>query len=115
MGFPDRAVVAVVGDGASLYTIQSLWSASHYGVGALLIVMANRGYAVMDGLARNHGGAGAWPSFEAVSIVSLARGLGCPARRIECHDELLQAFDEVLPTLAQRSEPLLLEVAVASA
>ena len=27
---PDRPVVAVVGDGSSLYGIQALWSAAHY-------------------------------------------------------------------------------------
>ena len=33
MGFPDRPVVALLGDGSSMYSIQSLWSAAHYKVG----------------------------------------------------------------------------------
>ena len=58
MGAPQRPVVAVLGDGAALYTIQALWSAARYRVGVLVVVMANGGYAVMDALAREHGGAG---------------------------------------------------------
>ena len=33
MALPGRPVVAIVGDGSSLYAIQSLWSAAHYDAG----------------------------------------------------------------------------------
>ncbi len=58
MGLPDRPVVAVLGDGSTMYAIQALWSAARYDVGVLLVVMANGGYAIMDGLARRHGRSG---------------------------------------------------------
>jgi benzoylformate decarboxylase len=112
MALPGRPVVAVVGDGSALYGIQALWSAAHYGVGALFVVLANGGYAIMDRLAERQGGAGPWPSF-AVDVAGMAQALGCPARRVERHDELVPALDDVLPELADRSEPLLLEVVVA--
>ena len=112
MALPERPVVAVVGDGSSLYGIQALWSAANYGVGVLFVVLANGGYAVMDRLAEQEGAPGPWPSFD-VDVAALAAGLGCPARRIEQHDELLSALDEVVPGLATRTEPLVLEVAVA--
>src|SRR5439155_23230227 len=35
---PDRPVVALVGDGSATYSIQALWSAVRYGVGALFVV-----------------------------------------------------------------------------
>ncbi len=113
MGLPARPVVGVIGDGASMYTIQALWSAAHYGVGVLLIVMANGRYAVMDGLARARGGTAAWPAFEAVDIAGIARCFGCASVRIETHSELVGALDDVLPGLAGRQTPLLLEVVVA--
>jgi benzoylformate decarboxylase len=113
MALPRRPVVAVVGDGSSLYTIQSLWSAALYDVGALFVILANGGYAVMDRLAEAQGEAAPWPAFGAVDITAMARALGCPAQRVEDHDGLLQALDEALPGLAGRSEPLLLEVVVA--
>jgi benzoylformate decarboxylase len=96
-----------------MYTIQSLWSAARYGVGVLLIVMANGGYAVMDELARARGGQGAWPAFGKIDITGISRSLGCPARRVETYEELHGALDEIVPGLAERHEPLVLEVAVA--
>jgi benzoylformate decarboxylase len=79
----------------------------------LLIVLANGSYAIMDALARDAGGSGAWPGFGEVSLATLAEGFGCPARRVSTHDELIAALDELLPGLAEREAPLLLEVAVA--
>jgi benzoylformate decarboxylase len=113
MALADRPVLAIVGDGSSLYTIQALWSAARYGVGALFIVMANGRYAIMDHLAARTGKAGPWPSFDAVDVAAIARGFGCAAVRVETHDELLAQLDEVIPGLARREAPLVLEVAVA--
>ena len=52
---PDRPVVAIVGDGSSLYSIQALWSAAHYRAGVLFVILANGGYAIMDRLAEQAG------------------------------------------------------------
>jgi benzoylformate decarboxylase len=112
MGLPDRPVVAVLGDGSTTYAIQALWSAAHYDVGVLLVVLANGRYAVMDALARRAGGAAAWPGFESVDIAGLARSFGCPAVRVETHDDLIRVLDEVLPELVSRREPLLVEAVV---
>jgi benzoylformate decarboxylase len=113
MALAERPVLAVVGDGSSLYAIQALWSAARYRVGALFVVMANGRYAIMDQLAAHTGKAGPWPAFDSVDIVAIARGFGCPAERIEDHGALLARLDEVIPTLASRDEPLVLEVVVA--
>ena len=111
MACPDRPVVAFVGDGSSLYSIQSLWSAAHYGAGALFVILSNGGYAVMDRLSEQHGGTAPWPSF-GVDVAGLARAFGCPARTLATHDELIATLDEVVPALAGRNEPLLLEVVI---
>ena len=111
MALPDRPVVAVVGDGSALYTIQALWSAAHYGAGVLFVVLANRGYAVMDLLANEHGGEGPWPPFD-IEIAELARTLGTEARRIEEYDELVSALDELVPDLPARTNPFVLEIVV---
>jgi benzoylformate decarboxylase len=112
MALPERPVVAVVGDGSSVYGIQALWSAAHYGVGVLFVVLSNGGYAIMDRLAERRGAAPPWPSFD-VDVAALARAFGCAARRIETHDELVGALDELVPTLPARAEPVLLDVVVA--
>jgi benzoylformate decarboxylase len=109
---PSRPVVAVLGDGSSLYAIQGLWSAARYGCGVLFVILANGRYAVMDRLADKYGGKAPWPAFEDVDVSGLARSLGCPARRVRSHAELVAILDEVVPTLAGRTEPLLLDVSV---
>jgi benzoylformate decarboxylase len=113
MALPDRPVVAVVGDGSSLYGIQALWSAVHYGVGPLFVILSNGGYAIMDRLAERQGGDGPWPAFGELQVAEVARAFGCASRRIEAHDELLRALDEAMPGLASRDEPLLLDVVIA--
>ena len=45
-------------------------------------------------------------------MYGLARSLGCPARRVTSYPEFLAVLDEVVPTLADRAEPLLLDVPV---
>jgi benzoylformate decarboxylase len=59
------------------------------------------------------GGGQPWPGFANVDVAGLATSFGCPSVRVETHDELLRTLDEVLPGLAARREPLLLEVALA--
>jgi benzoylformate decarboxylase len=113
LGQRERPVVAVLGDGASMYAIQSLWSAAQYGVGVVLIVLANGGYRVMDQLARDTGRPGAWPAFDAIDFVSVAAGLGVEALGVATHDELLAAFDAHVPTAGSRTAPLLVEVKLA--
>jgi benzoylformate decarboxylase len=112
MALPERPVVAVVGDGSALYGIQALWSAAHYRVGALYVILSNGGYAIMDRLAERRGEAGPWPGFD-VDIAAMARAQGCEGRRIAEHGELVAALDEIVPELATRQEPLLLDVAIA--
>jgi benzoylformate decarboxylase len=113
MALPERPVVAVVGDGAAIYQIQAVWSAKRYRAGPLYVVLANGGYTVMDRLAEHAGGSGPWPGFEDLELASIARSFGCPAVRVTTHEELLSTLDEVVPTLAERNEPLLLDVAIA--
>jgi benzoylformate decarboxylase len=113
LGRPDRGVIAVVGDGASLYQIMSLWSAGEYGAGVVFLVLSNNGYAIMDRLAERSGAPGPWPALGGIDICGLARAQGIEALRVVDHDALLDTFDEVIPTLTERETPLLLEVVVA--
>ena len=44
---PDRPVLAIVGDGASLYTIQALWTASLYNIPVVYAICNNRSYRIL--------------------------------------------------------------------
>jgi benzoylformate decarboxylase len=108
MAMPDRPVVAVVGDGSSLYSIQSLWTAVDQRVGALFVVLANGRYAVMDRLAEGHGGKAPWPAFPEVSISGLALSLGCASVRVDD----LASLEHELSGFDPSAGPLLIEVVV---
>ena len=112
MARPERPVLAVVGDGASLYQILTLWTAARYDVGVLIVVLVNGGYAIMDRLAERSGAPGPWPEVD-VDIGAMARAQGCEAIRIEDHAALLELLDAHVPRLRDRRAPLLLEIAVA--
>ena len=112
MGAPDRPVVAVLGDGSTLFGIHGLWSAARYRAGVLFVVLKNGGYRIMDQLAARAGGLGPWPSFEEVDIAAIANALGCEAHRITAHDDLVAQLDNIVPTLRERATPILLEVEV---
>ena len=47
LAHPDRPVVAVVGDGASLYTIQALWTAARYNIPVTYVICNNRTYRIL--------------------------------------------------------------------
>lgn len=112
MAEPARPVVAVVGDGSSLYAIQSLWTAVHLQVGAVFVVMANGRYAVMDRLADRRQGKPPWPAFPEVSVGGLASALGCPVRSFADAAGLDDAMDAARAHLTQQRGPLVLEARV---
>lgn len=109
---PDRPVVAVLGDGSSLYSVQALWTAAHYRCGILIVVLANGGYAVMDQLAASQGVKGPWPGFPEVSVGTIAHGFGCAVRTVASRADLEAALDDIVPGLADRGEPIVLEATV---
>ena len=48
MALPERPVVAVLGDGSTLFGVHGLWSAARYRIGVLFVVLKNGGYRIMD-------------------------------------------------------------------
>lgn len=113
MALPDRPVVAVLGDGSTMYSVQALWTAAHYGIGPLIIVIRNRGYAVMDRLATTAGGTGPWDTFPELDTATLATGFGCEAHTITTRNQLDKTLQDLTPTLRTRTTPLLLQLDVA--
>jgi benzoylformate decarboxylase len=101
---PARPVVAVLGDGGSMYGIQALWTAARQQASVVFVILDNGEY----GAVRKHAlrsGAGKVPGFElgGLEFSDLARGMGCDARRVETAPQLRTALAEALasplPTL----------------
>ncbi|MGE0255425.1 MAG: thiamine pyrophosphate-binding protein [Alphaproteobacteria bacterium] len=47
LALPDRPVVALVGDGSAMYTIQALWTAAHDRVPVTWVIFNNRSYRIL--------------------------------------------------------------------
>lgn len=113
MASPQRPVLAFLGDGSAMFGIQGLWSAARYGVGVVFVVISNGQYGVMDAQARWQSQPSPWPQFPGLDYAAIARGMGCPAVRVETFEQMAEALEPALAGLADRSEPLLVEVVVA--
>ena len=62
IGKPERQIVAIVGDGSTLYASEAMWSAAHQRTKMLLVVLSNRRYATLNEAAGRLAG-GALQSF----------------------------------------------------
>ncbi len=47
LALPDRPVVALIGDGSALYTIQGLWTAAHEKLSMVFVVINNSSYRIL--------------------------------------------------------------------
>lgn len=91
IGCPNRKVLALVGDGSGMYTVQALWSMAREGLNITTVIFANRTYQILKG-EFNNVGAGT-PGLKATDMldidrpdldwVSLAKGMGVGAGRAD--------------------------------
>ncbi len=47
LALPHRPVVALVGDGSAMYTIQALWTAAHDRIAVVFVILNNRSYRIL--------------------------------------------------------------------
>ena len=104
----DR-VVCVVGDGSTLYCVQSLWTAAQHRVPLTVVVLNNRKYEAVAALGRRIG----VPSvpgtdLAALDFTALARGFGCASGRVTRAADLAGALAQALT----HEGPYLLDIAV---
>ena len=89
LALPDRPVVAMIGDGSAMYTVQALWTAAHYKLPVIWVIFNNTSYRIlkqrlvnMRGLAEQ---ADNFVGMElinpAIDFVGLARSLGIEGQR----------------------------------
>lgn len=104
---PKQPIISIMGDGSSLYAIQSLWSAVEYDADVLVIILNNGGYEALRGMV----GSTDSVRVEGVDIghmdfVAIAEAQGCHAMRCEEGSELATCLRDFLG----RKGPRLLEV-----
>jgi thiamine pyrophosphate-dependent acetolactate synthase large subunit-like protein len=106
---PDRAVVAVVGDGGLLFTAQELATAAKYRLPIVFVVMNDQDYGAIRYLqARLYGRTGEH-ALGGPDILALARAFGVEAYHAADPDALRSALDKALA----QSGPVVVEVPLA--
>jgi benzoylformate decarboxylase len=89
IALPDRPVVALIGDGSAMYTVQALWTAARYRLPVVWVIFNNTSYRILKqrlvmlrGLAEQ---ADKFVGMElndpAIDFVGLARSLGIEGQR----------------------------------
>jgi benzoylformate decarboxylase len=101
---PHRPLVAIIGDGSAMYSIQALWTAAHIGLPITYIICNNRSYRILkERLLAFKGMAATNQSFTGmdfhdppIDFVALAQSMGVTARRITELDEFVPALQAAL-------------------
>ncbi|MFE7202647.1 thiamine pyrophosphate-dependent enzyme [Pseudonocardia alni] len=107
LAHPDRAVVAVAGDGGALMTVQELETAVRLGTPVVLIVMNNNMYgSIRMHQERAHPGRVVGSDLGNPDFAALARAFGAAGETVRCDAE----FGPALATALRRDGPTVIEV-----
>jgi benzoylformate decarboxylase len=116
LGVPHRPVVALVGDGGTLYTIQALWTAAHERVPVVTVVLNNRSYRILKQRTRAlDGHSAATGKYLAMDLVDPEIDLVGLARAFGVHAVAATTIPEVLAAVADglsSGRPVLVDAAV---
>ena len=119
LGLDREPVVSLVGDGASLYSPQALWTAARERLPVTFVVMNNREYNVLKNFMK------AQPHFLSIrtnrfiamdledppiDFLALATSMGIPSRRVERAQDIAGAVEEGIAS----GVPNLIEIPIAA-
>jgi acetolactate synthase-1/2/3 large subunit len=101
---PDRPVIALVGDGSSMYTLQALWTMARERLNVTTVIFNNASYSVLNVELERVGAQRIGPKARSqldlhgpvLNFVQLAQGMGVPAQRCSTADDFVNAFQRAL-------------------
>jgi len=109
----DRPVMAVVGDGSAMYSIQALWTAAHLKLPLTYVIANNRSYRILKERLKSMRGSERYIGMDLrepeIDFVGLAESMGVPAHRITEPDEVAPALRAAMAS----GVPRLLDVRIA--
>ncbi len=111
---PNRKVVAMIGDGSAMYTVQALWTMARDNLDVTTLIFANGSYNILRGELTNVGVRNPGPrAVDMLTLnrpdldwVSMARGMGVPGVKVQTAEQLAKAFESGL----QSGGPNLIQV-----
>ena len=116
LAYPDQPVVALVGDGSSMYSVQSFWTAAHHHIPVVYVILSNRAYRILKFNMNRYRRTLQIPAGRpythldltqpVLDFVEIAHGMGVAGKRITHPDEIQPAITEALALGA----PYVLEV-----
>jgi len=119
LAHPDRPVVALVGDGSSMYSVQSFWTAAHHHIPVVYVILSNRTYRILKINMNRYRRALDIPAGRPythldltqpeLDFVEIAHGMGVAGRRLTHPDDIAPAVTAALALGA----PYVLEVVTA--
>jgi len=106
LAHPDQPVVALVGDGSSMYSVQSFWTAAHHNIPVVYIILSNRTYRILKLNMNRYRRTLDIPAGRPYShldltnptldFVEIAHGMGVPGKRITHPEEIQPAVTAAL-------------------
>ena len=109
---PNKTIIAIIGDGSSMYGIQSLWSAAHYQLPIIYIIANNQSYRIikerLEAFHKNTNFVGMDFDKPKIDFLKLANSLGIKSETIDKPKTL----DTVFKRVFKYKKPYLLNVMV---
>jgi benzoylformate decarboxylase len=109
---PKRRVVAIVGDGSAMYSIQALWTAAHLKLPITYIIANNASYRILKERVMPYQKEAKFIAMDLrdprIDFISLAQSMGVPAQRVTDP----RAIDAALGQAYQTNGPTLVDVIV---
>jgi acetolactate synthase-1/2/3 large subunit len=110
---PGRKVLSLEGDGSGMYTLQALWTQARERLDVVTVVLANRGYRILQGELKGVGIDSPGESAQRMLAIedpeldwtALARGMGVEAAATD----QLGRFNDLLASALRRPGPFLIE------
>jgi acetolactate synthase-1/2/3 large subunit len=103
---PGRPVLALIGDGSAMYTIQALWTIAREGLDVTTVILNNRSYGILNIELERVGADKIGPkakaqldlSEPAIDFVSMAKGMGVPGQRVSTAEDFNAALQNAVKT-----------------
>jgi benzoylformate decarboxylase len=113
IALPQRPVVALIGDGSAMYSIQALWTAAHLKLPITYVIANNRGYRILKerlvSFRKTDKFVGMDIREPEIDFVRLAQAMGLPSGRIAEPQDILPALQAAIAS----GKPNLLDITVA--
>ena len=112
LALPGRPVVAVIGDGSAMYSIQALWTAANAKLPITYVICNNGGYRIIKERLKSFHGVESFTGMEfrdpPIDFTALARSMGVAA--VQISDP--QGIGPAIVESTRRAGPTLLDVVV---